>query len=71
MLEPVMSLTIEGILTEGKIVAPEDVADSLEQLYQNPVLLKEMSLAARRNASKPEYRWNILPSNGTNFFNPS
>ncbi|MDQ1351145.1 MAG: D-inositol-3-phosphate glycosyltransferase [Acidobacteriota bacterium] len=60
MLDPVMSLTIEGILTEGKIVAPEDVAESLEQLYQNPVLLKEMSLAAWRNASKPEYRWEYI-----------
>jgi len=60
MLNPVMSLTIEGILTEGKIVAPEDVADSLEQLYQNPLLLKEMSLAAWRNASKPEYRWEYI-----------
>ncbi len=60
MLNPVISLTIEGILTEGKLVSPEDVAESLEQLYQNPLLLKEMSLAAWHNAAKPEYRWEYI-----------
>ena len=60
MLEPVISLTTEGILTEGKIVTPENVADSLEQLYRDPGLLEEMSTAALRNSLKPQYRWNYI-----------
>jgi D-inositol-3-phosphate glycosyltransferase len=60
MMDPVMSLTTEKILTEGKIVSPGNLAECLEQLYQDPVLLKEMSGAAYRNALKPEYRWDHI-----------
>ncbi len=59
-MDPVMSLTNEKILTEGKIVSPEKLADCLEQLYRDPVLLKEMSTSAYRNALKPEYRWDRI-----------
>ncbi len=57
MLEPAMSLTNEKILTEGKLVTPEAVAEALEALYCDRDLLRRMSIAAYRVATRPEYRW--------------
>jgi glycosyltransferase involved in cell wall biosynthesis len=57
MLEPAMSLTNERILTEGKLVTPEAVADALEALYADRDLLRRMSIAAYRVAMQPDYRW--------------
>jgi len=59
-MDPVMNLTTEGILTEGKIVSPESVAEALEQLYSNPTLLKEMSANALHNSLDPGYRWDYI-----------
>jgi D-inositol-3-phosphate glycosyltransferase len=57
MLEPAMSLTNEKILTEAKLVTPEAVADALEKLYADRDLLRNMSIAAYRVATRPDYRW--------------
>jgi D-inositol-3-phosphate glycosyltransferase len=59
-LEPVFSLTIERVLTEGKIVSPEGVAASLERLYRDPDHLSAMSDAAYRNAIQPKYKWDRI-----------
>jgi D-inositol-3-phosphate glycosyltransferase len=59
-LEPVFTLTIERVLTEGKFVSPEGVAAALERLYQNPAHLRAMSKAAYRNATQPKYRWDRI-----------
>ena len=56
-LEPVFTLTVERVLTEGKIVSPKGVAETLERLYQDPQHLRAMSEAAFRNATQPGYRW--------------
>jgi D-inositol-3-phosphate glycosyltransferase len=60
LVEPVSSLTIEKILWEGHLVSPEGVAEALEKLYEDPVLLDELSAAAYRNATRPEYRWTAI-----------
>lgn len=59
-LEPVYTLTIERVLTEGKFVSPEGVASALERLYQNPEHLRAMSDAAYRNATQPRYNWDRI-----------
>jgi glycosyltransferase involved in cell wall biosynthesis len=59
-LEPVFTLTIERVLTEGKFVSPAGVAAALERLYQNPKHLRAMSRAAYRNATQPRYRWDRI-----------
>lgn len=68
MMEPVMSLTTERILTEGKLVAPEQVAENLNSLYGHPGLLREMSLAAFNNARKPGFRWPCIAHIWHNLF---
>ena len=57
MLEPVFTVTVERILTEGKFVSPKGVAEALERLYGDPEYLREMSEAAYQNATRPEYKW--------------
>lgn len=60
MVDPVMSLTTEGMLTEGHYVSPEGVAAALQRLYEDRGLLHELSQAAYRNATRPEYRWSVI-----------
>ena len=60
MVEPVMSLTTEGMLTEGHYVSSEGVAAALQRLYDDRALLSAMSQAAYRNATRPEYRWSVI-----------
>jgi D-inositol-3-phosphate glycosyltransferase len=60
MLEPVMSLTNPKILTESYLVSPEGVADALERLYADRDLLRVMSMAAYRLATRPELRWDNI-----------
>ncbi|HVR97364.1 MAG TPA: glycosyltransferase family 4 protein [Thermoanaerobaculia bacterium] len=60
LVDPVASLTIEKILWEGHLVSPEGVAEALERLYEDPVLLEELSAAAYRNATRPEYQWTAI-----------
>jgi glycosyltransferase involved in cell wall biosynthesis len=60
LLQPVMSLTTEHILTEGHLVSPDDVAAALERLYSDRDLLREMSRAAYRLASQPHFRWSNI-----------
>jgi len=57
LVEPVASLTMEKILWEGHLVSPEGIAEALERLYQDRALLDELSQAAYRNATRPEYQW--------------
>lgn len=68
MLEPAMSITYEKILTEGRLVTPERVADALEQLYADRDLLRRMSLAAYRVATRPDYRWDDIARRWRNLF---
>ncbi len=60
LVDPVMSLTTEGMLTEGHYVSPEGVAAALQRLYEDRVLLRDLSQAAYRNATDPRYRWPVI-----------
>lgn len=60
LLDPAISLTTEKMLSEARIVSPDDLAEALERLYEDPVLLEELSWAAYRNATRPEYRWSEI-----------
>ena len=60
LLEPAFSLTTERILTEGRIVSPEEVARALESLYRDPALRASLSAAALRVATRPEYQWSRI-----------
>lgn len=57
MLDPVMKIINEKILTEGWLISPERVAEALEKLYCDRQLLDEMSERAYRTAIREEYRW--------------
>ncbi len=57
LLEPALSITQEGILTEGHLIAPEEVAAALGRLYAYPELLGRRAAAAYAVATRPEYRW--------------
>lgn len=60
MVDPVMSLTTEGMLTEGHYVSPEGVAAALQRLYEDRALLRDLSQAAYRNATRSGYRWTVI-----------
>ena len=60
MLEPVLKVINDKILTEAWLVSPESVAEALETLYRDRELLAEMSELAYRNATRPEYRWEAI-----------
>jgi D-inositol-3-phosphate glycosyltransferase len=60
MLDPVLSVLNDKILTEAWLVSPESVAEALERLYADRKLLDEMSELAYRNATRPEYRWKTI-----------
>ena len=57
MLDPALTVINDKILTEAWLVSPESIAEALERLYADRELLEELSEAAYRNATRPEYRW--------------
>lgn len=59
-VDPVMTLTYPGNLTEGHIVDPQDVAGALERLYTKPEYRREMAEAAYRNATRAERDWKAI-----------
>lgn len=67
-VDPVMTLTAEQLLTDARIVAPEGVAAALELLYADPETLKEMSIAAYRRASSPDYQWATIARRWSRLF---
>lgn len=68
MVEPVMKLVNERILTEGWFVSPEGVAEALERLYEDEAFLTEMSMKAHANARKPEYSWDSIAAQWRTLF---
>ena len=59
-VDPVMTLTNAGNLTDAYIVTPEGVASSLERLYQDEDYRNAIAEAGFRNARRPEYRWSSV-----------
>jgi glycosyltransferase involved in cell wall biosynthesis len=68
MVDPVITLTTEQLLTDEKILAPGGVAAALETLYENPETLREMSIAAYRRATTPEYQWSTIARRWSGLF---
>ena len=68
MVDPVITLTTEQLLTDEKILAPEGVAAALETLYEDPETLREMSIAAYRRATTPEYQWATIARRWSGLF---
>jgi D-inositol-3-phosphate glycosyltransferase len=68
LLEPLCSLTLEGILTEGQLVAPEEVAHALDRLYADPDLLRRRSAEAYAVATRPDYRWHEIAARWDRLF---
>ena len=68
MVDPVITLTTEQLLTDEKILAPEGVAAALETLYEDPETLREMSIAAYRRATTPEYQWATIARRWSRLF---
>jgi glycosyltransferase involved in cell wall biosynthesis len=60
MVDPVLTLTNPNVLTDAHYVAPEAVAAALERLYADPDLLRAMSIAAHRVATRPEFQWDAV-----------
>jgi glycosyltransferase involved in cell wall biosynthesis len=50
-------LTYTGMLTDGALVRPEDVAEKLELLYTNKELYNELSEKGYKKFTSPEYSW--------------
>ncbi len=59
-LDPHYWLTTERVLTEGGIVNPDDIADILQKLYDDPTYLAEMQEKAYKVTQKPEYEWKAV-----------
>ncbi|HSS19736.1 MAG TPA: glycosyltransferase [Pyrinomonadaceae bacterium] len=68
-VEPKTKMTWPGNLTEGHIVAAEDVAASLERLYSDVDYREAMAAAAYGNATRPEYDWKKITAQWQQLFN--
>jgi D-inositol-3-phosphate glycosyltransferase len=67
-VEPVIRLTYPGNLTHAHIVAPEDVADSLQRLYEDGAHREALAEAGYRNANRPEFNWNSIAAQWRRLF---
>jgi D-inositol-3-phosphate glycosyltransferase len=59
-VDPVMTLTYPGNLTDGHIVTPAGVAQALQRLYQDSNYRDTLAEAAFKNATRPEYKWTSI-----------
>jgi D-inositol-3-phosphate glycosyltransferase len=60
LMRPSFQLTNERILTEGKIVTPETVAQGLELLYQDKKLRDELAQNAYDYITSPKFNWKTI-----------
>jgi glycosyltransferase involved in cell wall biosynthesis len=60
LMEPSFSLTNERVLTEGRFVTPETVAESLELLYQDKQLRDKLANNAYKYITKPKFNWRSI-----------
>lgn len=57
LVEPKTEVVLDGIMTTGKIVFPEDVATRLEELYSNKELYNTLSKASIDKFTSPTFTW--------------
>ncbi len=59
-LEPKFWLTTDRVLTDGGYIDPDDLADSLQRLYDDPSYLKEMQEKAFQITQQSQYTWKAV-----------
>jgi D-inositol-3-phosphate glycosyltransferase len=67
-VEPVMTLTWPGNLTEGHIVTAAGVAESLERLYRDVDYREALAEAAYRNATRQDRDWKKIAAQWKQLF---
>lgn len=60
LMKPEFFQTTEKVLTEGAVLTPDQVADSLQKLYDNPAYLAEMSEKSYQVTQRPEFSWDSV-----------
>ena len=63
-----ITLTNPGNLTDANIVSPQGVAAALQKLYEDGGYRKSMADAAYRNATRPEFNWNVIAAEWKRLF---
>ena len=67
-VEPVMTLTYPGNLTEGHIVDPAGVAAALQRLYEDNDHRTMLAQAAYASATQPDLNWNSIAARWKKLF---
>jgi D-inositol-3-phosphate glycosyltransferase len=67
-VDPFMTLTYPGNLTDAHIVTPEGVAAALQRLYADVEYRKALADAAYRNATRPELNWSPIAARWQRLF---
>jgi len=68
LMPTVTRYTFDGSQTVGKLVSPEAVAESLETLYADKNLRKELSDKALKKFTSKEYRWQYIAEQWKDIF---
>jgi glycosyltransferase involved in cell wall biosynthesis len=63
-----MNYTLDNIMTVGKLVRPEDVAEKLELLYNNKDLYNTLAEQGLKKFSSPEYSWQEISKTWAEIF---
>lgn len=53
-------VTLDHIMTTGRLVRPEDVASKIETLYCDDGLMDSLSQRALNKFTRPEYSWSFI-----------
>jgi glycosyltransferase involved in cell wall biosynthesis len=67
-VEPGLTLINEKILTSAHIVTPAGVAAAMERLYRDPAHRADYAERAFRNATRPEYDWDVIAAQWDRLF---
>jgi glycosyltransferase involved in cell wall biosynthesis len=67
-VEPVITLTNPGNLTDANIVSPQGVAVALQRLYEDGRYRESMADAAYQNATRPNFKWNVIAAEWKRLF---
>lgn len=68
LIKPTLPFVLDGIMTTGYLVKPEDVADGLEKLYTDPGLRTTLSSASKQKFLSSEYNWEQITKRWVRLF---
>jgi glycosyltransferase involved in cell wall biosynthesis len=60
LLKTRLDYTFDNSQTVGRLTSPEDVAEGLELVYNNPELRQELEKKTLQKFLQPEYQWQII-----------